>query len=166
MCADYVSCFLNSINVGLRLGGGLGDAFTLQADPNSDVYWGRFFVDVTFFVIVRLIFLNLIAGIIIDTFSDLRDELTNRDQDARTVCFICGLTKWQIEKKGQDFQKHINSKHDKWRYMYFMTKLNQEDKDTFNGFEFSVYEKYQKDDTSWFPNKDFLDSQTYNKVIK
>jgi|266.fasta.fasta_contig_21_6118322_length_611_multi_3_in_0_out_0_1 inositol 1,4,5-triphosphate receptor type 1 len=47
-----------------------------------------------------MVFLNLIAGIIIDTFGELRDELNMRDKDSKTVCFICGLTKWQVEKKG------------------------------------------------------------------
>lgn len=94
LCKDYVGCFLNSINFGLRLGGGISDPFFLQADPNVQGYWGRFFIDVTFFFIVKMVFLNLIAGIIIDTFSELRDELNTREKDSKTVCFICGLTKW------------------------------------------------------------------------
>lgn len=99
-CQDYVGCFLNSINFGLRLGGGISDPFFLQADPNQEGYWGRFLIDISFFFIVKMVFLNLIAGIIIDTFGELRDELNMRDKDSKTVCFICGLTKWQVEKKG------------------------------------------------------------------
>lgn len=100
ICEDYVACFLNSINFGLRLGGGISDPFYLQPDPEKYGYWGRFFIDITFFFIVKMVLLNLIAGIIIDTFSELRDELNEREKDAKTVCFICGLTKWQVEKKG------------------------------------------------------------------
>jgi inositol 1,4,5-triphosphate receptor type 1 len=70
-----------------------------------------------------MVFLNLIAGIIIDTFGELRDELNDRDKDAKTVCFICGLTKWQVEKKGQDFQRHKKTVHQKWYYFYFMFSL-------------------------------------------
>ena len=66
---------MNSINFGLRFGGGISDPFYLSADPNKDGFWGRFFIDVTFFFIVKMVLLNLIAGIIIDTFSQLRDEL-------------------------------------------------------------------------------------------
>lgn len=99
------------------------------------MFWARFFVDITFFILVRMVFLNLIGGIIIDTFGDLRDELNNRDQDEKTICFICGLTKWQIEKRGQSFQKHTKKVHEKWQYLYYMSRLNSEDKSNFTGFE-------------------------------
>lgn len=93
-CQDYVGCFLNSINFGLRAGGGISDPFYLKADPNENIFWGRFFVDITFFFLIKMVFLNLIAGIIIDTFGEMRDKLNERQKDAKTVCFICGLTKW------------------------------------------------------------------------
>ena len=35
---------------------------------------GRFFFDVSFFIIVTTIGLNIVFGIIVDTFSELRDE--------------------------------------------------------------------------------------------
>ena len=34
----------------------------------------RFFYDITFFIIVTTIGLNIVFGIIVDTFSELRDE--------------------------------------------------------------------------------------------
>lgn len=41
-----------------------------------------------------MVLLNLISGIIIDTFGELRDEMNERSIDKNTICFICGLTKW------------------------------------------------------------------------
>ena len=38
----------------------------------------RFFYDVTFFIIVTTIGLNIVFGIIVDTFSELRDEKVSR----------------------------------------------------------------------------------------
>ena len=35
---------------------------------------GRFFFDVTFFIIVSTIGLNIVLGIIVDSYSELRDE--------------------------------------------------------------------------------------------
>ena len=47
-----------------------------------------------------MILLNVVAGIIIDAFSELRDELNKRSNFNNNNCFICGLSKWQLEKKG------------------------------------------------------------------
>lgn len=57
------------MNFGLRFGGGISDAYFLLPDPKAEFYWGRFFLDITFFFLVKMVFLNLISGIIIDTFS-------------------------------------------------------------------------------------------------
>ena len=74
VCSSLVACYLNSINLGLRLGGGFSEAlFLVGTFDDKDTFYGRFFFDITFFILVQLIFLNLIAGIIIDTFNELRD---------------------------------------------------------------------------------------------
>ena len=165
-CEDYVGCFLNSVNFGLRLGGGIADPFNLMGDPNLGIFWGRFLVDITFFFIVKMVFLNLIAGIIIDTFGEMRDRMDEREKDAESVCFICGLSKWQVEKKGQEFKKHIKNVHEKWQYLYFMSRLESENKSNLSGTEYYVYMKYQDDDTSWFPKGDFLDENTNTKKLE
>lgn len=59
----------------MKLGGGISDPLVLVADPNTGEFWGRFFFDISFFFIVKMFLLNVIAGIIIDAFSELRDEL-------------------------------------------------------------------------------------------
>ena len=43
-----------------------------------------------FFFIVIIIVLNLIFGVIIDTFADLRSEKQNKDEILKNSCFICG----------------------------------------------------------------------------
>lgn len=35
---------------------------------------GRFFFDITFFIIISTIGLNIVLGIIVDSYSELRDE--------------------------------------------------------------------------------------------
>jgi len=39
---------------------------------------GRFFLDVIFFILITVIGLNIILGIIVDTFSELRDQKVRR----------------------------------------------------------------------------------------
>ena len=48
---------------------------------------GLFFL---FFFMVIIIVLNLIFGVIIDTFADLRSEKQKKEEILKTTCFICG----------------------------------------------------------------------------
>lgn len=80
VCSYPWECFLFIVNAGLRQGGGVGDLLTHQDynDDNKSEYFARFFYDLTFFLIIIIILLNIVFGIIIDTFAELRDQKTNR----------------------------------------------------------------------------------------
>ena len=158
VCDTFMTCFVNSVNLGMRLGGGISDAFNLVGDLQEDMslFFGRFFFDLTFFIFIKLIFLNLIAGIIIDTFSDMRDELTKRRNDAYNVCPICGKSRWQLEKEGILFRDHTNKNHSLWRYLYYMIRLRTVKASNFTGIEQYVSEKTNKDDSSWIPQNIYL----------
>ena len=49
----------------------------------------RVIYDLLFFFIVIIIVLNLIFGVIIDTFADLRSEKQQKEEILRNNCFIC-----------------------------------------------------------------------------
>lgn len=51
----------------------------------------RVVYDLLFFFIVIIIVLNLIFGVIIDTFADLRSEKQRKEEILKTTCFICGM---------------------------------------------------------------------------
>lgn len=161
VCETFVSCFINSVNLGLRLDGGIGNTLKLVTSrPSTGQFWGRFFFDLSFFIIVRLILLNVIAGIIIDTFSDLRDELTRRNHDFKNICYICGINRWKLEQQAVDFDDHINNAHNKWKYLFFIIKLSLGDKKDYSGVEYHIWEKYMKNDSSWIPTETFLPKDT------
>lgn len=46
--------------------------------------------DLLFYFIVIIIVLNLIFGVIIDTFADLRSEKQQKEEILKNTCFICG----------------------------------------------------------------------------
>ena len=73
LCKDLSECFLGVINFGLRLGGGIGEALTYEP-MGSNLYMARWFYDIFFYFCVTIISLNIIFGIIIDTFGMLRDD--------------------------------------------------------------------------------------------
>ena len=82
----------------MRAGGGIGDVL-LQREYGDDLYWERYFYDLTFFVVVSILMLNLLFGIIIDAFGNLRDERKFIDEDVRDKCFICGYSRFTFEAK-------------------------------------------------------------------
>ena len=57
----------------MRAGGGMGDNMMIVANDNTDFY-SRIFFDMSFYMLINIIFLNIIFGIIVDTFSQMRDE--------------------------------------------------------------------------------------------
>ena len=55
----------------------------------------------TFFSLITTIGLNIIFGIIVDTFSELRDIQWQAASDMKQVCFICGRDSYEFESLGQ-----------------------------------------------------------------
>ena len=55
------------MNNGLRLDGGIGDAIT-KLKLNDANYWNEYIFNLLFFVIVNILLLQIIFGIVIDTF--------------------------------------------------------------------------------------------------
>lgn len=62
-------------------------SFWFQQEP---LFAARVIYDLLFFFMVIIIVLNLIFGVIIDTFADLRSEKQKKEEILKTTCFICG----------------------------------------------------------------------------
>ncbi len=60
-------------------------------------------------MIILIITINIVAGIIIDTFASLRETEKEKNSDIQEICFICGNRKETFEKKSEKggFLKHI-----------------------------------------------------------
>jgi hypothetical protein len=71
-CYSLASCFVTIVNHGFRNGGGFGD-ITYAFDPNSFFVF-KLFTDLTFYMLMNVIFLQLVFGIILDTFTELREQ--------------------------------------------------------------------------------------------
>lgn len=70
ICMSLLHCFLSTLNYGLRFGGGIGEiGTTTTADWNRQNYYIRFFFDISFFLLITTIILNVVFGIIIDSFA-------------------------------------------------------------------------------------------------
>ena len=54
-------------------------------------------MDLSFFVVVIIVMLNIIFGVILDAFAELRDADKARQEDIQNRCVICGLEKFKLE---------------------------------------------------------------------
>lgn len=62
----------------------------MEISLQERMFPARVIYDLLFFFIVIIIVLNLIFGVIIDTFADLRSEKQQKETDLKNTCFICG----------------------------------------------------------------------------
>jgi hypothetical protein len=64
---NLIETFMYHLNYGIRSGGGVGD---MNEKPQGETATNkRFYYDVCFFIFINVIWLNIIFGLIIDTFA-------------------------------------------------------------------------------------------------
>ena len=56
---------------------------------------------------VILILAAIISGIIIDTFANMRADLSEKNDDQENNCFICGINRSQMERQMVKFEHHV-----------------------------------------------------------
>ena len=155
LCQDALGCFLAVLNLGLRSGGGIADAIQLQAyNPEyPERYFLRVVFSLAFFITMITILLNLIFGMIIDAFGDLRDTKTANEEDAKNVCFICGMGRSEFERY-MKFDEHADKEHNYWSYIYLIVYIQAKFKTkrtSMTGLENFVNERFRMKDYSWVP---------------
>ncbi|KAF0991205.1 hypothetical protein HZS_6306, partial [Henneguya salminicola] len=149
-CTSLFKCIYVVLNLGLRSGGGIGDV--LKKPSFSNVIFGfRFYYDLLFYLIIIIITLNLVFGVIVDTFAALREQKAKFDEIIKNTCFICGLYRSAFDNKDISFESHCNEDHNIWSYLYFIVHLNVKETTDFTGPESYVYDMIKRRNIGWFP---------------
>jgi len=149
-CETLGWCLITVFEYGIRSGGGLGDVLNV-VDTRSYLYWGRFFYDITFWMIIVIILLKIIFGIILDTFGSLRDAKDAIDLDIRENCFICSLNSDLFQRQSLGFKHHSDHEHNTWHYLYFLIYLKKKSADEFSALEEYVDRQSSLEEIEWFP---------------
>jgi inositol 1,4,5-triphosphate receptor type 1/inositol 1,4,5-triphosphate receptor type 3 len=110
----------------------------------------KFFLDTLYFVFFALLFTNIVSGIMIDTFAELRDQRQKIEDDKKNNCFICGIDRPTLEKNNEDFDVHILSKHFLWNYVFYMYTLTKKDSTEYTGLEYWISDKIKNEDILWY----------------
>jgi len=150
-CASLFSCTVTTINYGIRSGGGIGDALDPPSYLDGGIFWSRLVFDITFWILIVIIILNVVFGIILDTFGELRDEKTAIEEDIKNICFVCGISANTFQQKALGHRHHLKKDHKLWNYLYFFVYLDVKDRDEFTAAEDYVFEKNAINDINYFP---------------
>lgn len=175
-CESLRDCFSTILNKGVRAGGGIGDIFDMYGSLDLREIF-RIITDLSFFIIVIIILLNIIFGIIIDTFAELRDQRNDLIYDLQHNCFICGNTRFQFDLKRISWKLHVNLDHSLHSYLAFLVYIRQKMISDCNGVEKYIKEKIAQNNVEFFPRtsislekfeEEFRDTQSkvYMKYIK
>jgi len=149
-CSSLGYCFVNMINYGIRSGGGIGDVLG-PVDITSPFFVGRFFFDLLFFITIIIITLNIVFGIILDTFGQLRDEKNKIEEDIMNNCFICSIGSDVFQRRSTGFTHHTRHEHNPWYYFYFFVYLKYKQHDEYTYLEEYVAEKKRRGEIEYFP---------------
>ncbi len=157
ICASVTQCFVSFFNHGIRNGGGLADMMPKEPFSDTPGYTGRYLIDMLFFILVILLILNMINGIIINTFSQLREEQEVKEADINNNCFICNLTRNTFQKKKIYFDTHANKQHYIRDYLLYLISIKLKPEKDLDPDETRIAEALKLNDVSFFPSRKALD---------
>jgi hypothetical protein len=99
VCTSIIDCTTTTIYQGMR--SDIGSALN-GVDPNSSNWYSRFAYDLSYFIIITTVLMNVIFGIILDTFGSLRDATSEREEYMNNTSFISCLDRSTIDKAVSD----------------------------------------------------------------
>ena len=149
MCTNLADCWVGALSEGLR-GGDIG-GFMEPRQPTDAMFYVQVAYQLSFWAIVITILLNVIFGIIIDTFGELRSDNLAKKHDMENACFVCGVDRFTLDTKGGGFVRHIKEDHYMWNYLYLIVHLREKSHTEYNGWEQHVADCIARSDTSFLP---------------
>ena len=153
-CDSPLICMLYIYSNTFTSGGNLGNFIdTKKESLNVTGDMERYLLDISYTVIMVYVVWQMVSGLILDAFDNLRGDREEIEEDMEKTCFICGLNREKIEKYyiGKDgFEKHLQD-HSVDNYLFYMLYLEEKDPNEYSGFESYVKENIDKESIAWFP---------------
>lgn len=140
VCNSFRGCFFDFANMALqaRVGELKEVGSTWQTYSESGQYW-MIPMDWALYIVFTMLLTLLILGVIVDTFSELRNIKSIIEDKKQSECFFCGLHRNDMDHSA-DFHEHKEELHNMWDYVAFFAHLfDAESKSVFTGIESRVY---------------------------
>ena len=155
MCDSLLYCFFTQIINGFRWYPGIGKVLRIDsAIKHESSYIHNYIYHFTFYLIIRVMMIKIIFGIILESFTELRDLKNNIDRDLKYRCFICNIEKDECEKQNEDFFEHCNRVHNVWDYADYIIMLRMTDFQDLNGVNTMCKEMILERQPKWVPDRD------------
>lgn len=163
-CNNLSECFIMQIHYGLRQGGlleftatgGGYDYKELKGEQKGWVWKVAF--DLSFWLIITVFMMNIILGIIVDTFSELRGQQVEREGKLKDYCFLSDLHRSQFDQlyaKSNDeshtFAYHTKHNMNMWSYVKFIAYLKHKDPVDYTGPEAYIADLLEDNSAAWIP---------------
>jgi len=144
--------FLTNVNYGLRIDGAVGELTVKKIWDHNKIDYMGVWLYANFYLIVEIfILIGVVLGIIIDSYSELRENSEKADEDREKNCYICGMNKDDLEKNNINFNLHTKIEHNLWIYLEYIIGLNYVDPQETNAINSYVIGQIQAKSISWFP---------------
>jgi hypothetical protein len=93
-----------------------------------------------------------IFGVIIDTFSSLRERANEKRHLMENKCTVCGLTRQEFERNEPGaWRTHYKQEHNLWAYYFFLVHLRTRPPTEYTGLEDFVAECVDAKSLAWLP---------------
>jgi inositol 1,4,5-triphosphate receptor type 3 len=153
-CKNMLLCFVCLIDNLIKNDAKVGTVMSGENNqkPLDYDFW-IFGYDNVVLIVLKLLLMEILSGLIIDTFGALRDQDISKNLDLKGSCFVCGLTVEEFERPGcVDFDTHIETEHYMWNYIAFLAYLQEKEPDDYDGIELYVTKEINNTSISWVPN--------------
>ena len=128
VCVSLIMCTFDTLFRGVPAGGGVGE-YLEEVNPGRNLtrtasWYSRGSFDFFFYIFVTVVILNIIFGIIIDTFGALRHEKEAIEFDRANVCLICSFTRLDFDRNSAEgFEVHRQHEHNPKAYIFYYVHL-------------------------------------------
>jgi hypothetical protein len=156
LCLSMDKCLFTIFDQTFKNSNGIIN-YLLRDKYLSDFYFGkRFFMDNMFSIVLIMLILQMLAGIIIDNFSALREHQQMINEDKNNICFICDLHKNELNKlygNEEGYQEHIKIDHYYWNFMFYLMNLIEKSPNELSGIDAYIFENYKNQNHQWIAFK-------------
>lgn len=153
LCQNLYQCTITFFNLGVRSGGGIGDVLGNENNNTRFTFWVRYVSDMVFFISVILLLLNMVNGIIVSTFSQLREENNKKEDDINNKCFLCSIDRLEFEKRKISFKDHVENEHSIYTYIKYLIWIKMLNIKDLDGDQSFIRNCIKENEVSCFPIK-------------
>ena len=150
-CQNLLECFINIFNHGVRSGGGIGDLLEAKSYDEKGLYFLRFTSDLLFYIVVILFLLNIVNSIIVNTFTQIREDSNQKEEDMKNRCFICNISRIEFQKNKIDIGYHRKYEHNTNNYIKFFVFLWNIDEKDMDADQSFINNCIKEKDIKFFP---------------